>query len=109
MAGRGKIGLESLTASKEAAAVVTSAPPAVVADDAPPAKRGRGRPPKGAQPASAGTTYGQTIRMTPGLRKALRAAADAETDAQGKVVSVHDVILQAVQSHLKRKGITINE
>jgi hypothetical protein len=108
MAGRGKIGLESLTASKEAATVVTSAPPVAVEDDTAPAKRGRGRPPKGAQPASAGKTYGQTIRMTPALRRALRAAADAETEAAGKVISVHDVILEAVKRHLTRKGIEVN-
>ena len=107
---RGTIGLQSLTASKEAGAVVSSAPVVEIEQEAP-AKRGRGRPPKRKAPALGGQTitFGQTIRMTPGLRKALRAAADAETDAKGKVVSVHDVILDAVHAHLRRKGIAIEE
>jgi len=70
-------------------------------------KRGRGRPRKVSGVTAATKTFGQTIRMTPGLRRALRAAADAETDRTSSVVSVHDIILKAVRAHLKREGIDV--
>ena len=46
-----------------------------------------------------------TLRVTANLRKALRHLAEVETDKRGQVVSVHDVIVQAVESHLTRNGI----
>ena len=47
--------------------------------------------------------------MTPSLRRALRAAADLETDQAGAVVSVHDIILEAVHRYLVAKGIQVEE
>ena len=103
---RAKIGLQSLTASKEAATVVAA--PASSATGDTPARRGR--PPKRPLDANGkAVVFGQTIRMTPSLRRALRAAADLETDQAGAVVSVHDIILEAVHRYLVAKGIQVEE
>lgn len=83
-----------------AAAAGSVAPPA--AKVVQPEKRGRGRPVKHAPETK---VYGMTLRVTANLRKALRHLAEVETDKRGQVVSVHDVIVQAVESHLTRNGI----
>jgi len=67
-----------------------------------PEARGRGRPPKRDPDAK---TYGMTLRVSAGLRKALRKAAEDDTDRGGEVVSVHDVIMGAVEAELSRRGI----
>lgn len=59
-----------------------------------------GRPPKGDA-----RQFGMTLRMSADLRLALRAAADQDTAKAGSVVSVHDVILKALQADLRRRGI----
>ena len=51
--------------------------------------------------------FGMTLRIPGDLRLALRRLAEQETDAQGRVVSVHDVILQAVEARLARKGVKV--
>ncbi len=77
----------------------TSPAPAIDA-----AKRTRGRPTK-RDPEE--KTFGMTLRVPGSLRLALRRAAERETDAEGKVVSVHDVILAAVKTHLASKGVKV--
>lgn len=47
--------------------------------------------------------YGMTLRINGELRKELRRAAEDETDQRGEVVSIHDVILDAVAAHLEHK------
>jgi hypothetical protein len=60
-------------------------------------KRGRGRPAK--RPADA-RIYGMTLRIPGDVRKQLRRLAEDETDARGAVVSIHDLILEAVEALL---------
>ena len=70
-----------------------------------PEKRGRGRPAKRAPETK---VYGMTLRVTSALRNALRHLAEVETDERGQVVSVHDVIMQAISEHLVDKIGTID-
>ena len=63
--------------------------------------RGRGRPVKRDPEAK---IFGMTLRIPGHVRIALRRLAESETDKRGRIVSVHDVIVQAVESHLARKG-----
>ena len=94
MAKRASLSFDALKAAKG-----TPAPEAVAAPEAPPKpaataeKRGRGRPAK--RPAD-GRIYGMTLRVPGDLRRRLRRLAEDETDARGQVVSVHDLILEAV-------------
>jgi hypothetical protein len=62
---------------------------------------------RGRRPKADGRVYGMTLRISPALRRALRLAADADTESSrtGAIVSVHDVILKAVNADLKRRGI----
>ena len=64
-------------------------------------RRERGRPPKHVPGEK---IFGMTLRIPGELRKSLRQVADIETDRAGAVVSVHDVILQAIHADLKRRG-----
>lgn len=70
------------------------------AADEPAEGRGRGRPAKRDPNAK---TFGMTLRISSDMRRALRRLAEDETDERGHVVSIHDVILEAVQAHLTRK------
>lgn len=89
MAGRGKLTFDAVKASK--------ATTPAEGDTTTPEKRGRGRP---AKRAGDERLFGMTLRIPGELRLALRRAAEDETDRQGRVVSVHDVILAAIESHL---------
>lgn len=62
---------------------------------------------RGRRPKADGRVYGMTLRIAPALRLALRAAADRDTEKNrsGAVISVHDVILKAIKSDLKRRGL----
>ena len=103
MAKRASLSFDAMVGSKTAPATGEAATPA--ARPAPVAKtekRGRGRPAKRDPDAK---TFGMTLRIPGSLRLALRRAAERETDAKGRVVSVHDVILEAVDAYLARKGI----
>jgi hypothetical protein len=71
-----------------------------------PEKRGRGRP---AKRPTTDRTFGMTLRIPGNLRRAMRRLAEDETDAQGRVVSIHDIILQAVEAHLVRKGVKVED
>lgn len=96
---RAKLTFDGVKASKGAPAPS----PAPATHEAPPADpKGRGRPAK-RDPNE--KTFGMTLRFSGGLRKALRKAAEDDTDAKGAVVSVHDVILAAVEAELKRREI----
>ena len=64
-------------------------------------QRTRGRPSK---QVPGEKIFGMTLRIPGELRKSLRQVADIETDRAGAVVSVHDVILQAIHADLKRRG-----
>lgn len=101
MAKRASLSFDAVKASKGGAA--DPAPPAVEPAPMPaaPAKRGRGRPAK-RDPAA--RVFGMTLRIPGDLRRELRRLAEDETERQGRVVSVHDVILDAVAAHLARKG-----
>lgn len=63
-----------------------------------PEMRGRGRPAK--RPADA-RIYSMTLRVPGDVRRALRRLADNETDRRGRVVSLHDLILEAVNALLR--------
>jgi hypothetical protein len=105
MAKRASLSFDAVKSGKGAQAAEPA--PAPAADAGQPApKRGRGRPEK--RPAGV-KVYGMTLRVPGDLRRALRRLAEQETDAGGKVVSVHDVILQAVEAHLARKGVKLGE
>lgn len=107
MAKRASLSFDALKESKAAPASGEgeAGRPAVVPAQPPPAvKRGRGRPAKRAPGLK---TFGMTLRVSGPLRLALRRAAEKETDARGEVVSVHDVIVEAVTAHLARKGVKI--
>ncbi len=67
-------------------------------------KRGRGRPAKRPEGVK---LYGMTLRIPSDLRRALRRLAEDETDARGQVVSIHDLILEALGDHLARKGVKV--
>lgn len=53
--------------------------------------------------------YGLTFRVGADIRKRLRRAAEIETDAQRRVVSVNDVILTAVEEYLESRDIPAAE
>lgn len=94
MAGRGKLTFDAVKATK-------AAPPAEAeTTQAETVKRSRGRPRKR---EGDGRLFGMTLRIDGDLRRALRRVAEEETDAQGRVVSVHDVILAAIESHLAKR------
>ena len=69
-----------------------------------PAKRGR--PPK--RPAQE-RIFGMTLRIPASMRRALRHIADRETDFSGNVVSVHDVVTNAIIADLARRGIVLKD
>lgn len=97
MAKRASLTFDALKGSKAGAAPEAAAPAKVDL----PEKRGRGRPPVRDPDAK---VFGMTLRIPGDLRKALRRVAEDETEARGRVVSVHDVILQAIEAHLARKA-----
>ena len=106
MAKRASLNFDALKGSKAIPAAGEGETPASVsrATEAKPIKRGRGRPPVRDPNAK---VFGMTLRIPGDLRLALRRLAEQETDAQGRVVSVHDVILQAVEARLARKGVKV--
>lgn len=60
----------------------------------------RGRPLK--RPDRTGEkVFAMTVRLPASLRLDLRRAADRLTDKAGKVVSVHDIVLAALERHLR--------
>lgn len=61
-----------------------------------------GRPRK--RPA-AERIFGMTLRIPTSLRNRLRRAAEAETEYLGEIVSVHDIVLIALESELRRRGV----
>lgn len=61
-----------------------------------------GRPRK--RPA-AERIFGMTLRIPSSLRNRLRRAAEAETEYLGEIVSVHDIVLIALESELRRRGV----
>ncbi|OXE37430.1 MAG: hypothetical protein CGW95_01645 [Phenylobacterium zucineum] len=104
MAKRASLSFDAMKGTKVGGADSPSlTSPATTAPPKPPAaeKRGRGRPIK-RDPES--KIYGMTLRIPGHVRIALRRLAESETDKRGRIVSVHDVIIQAVESHLARKG-----
>lgn len=103
MAKRASLSFDAVKASK-ASPPATEPPPAPAAAE-PEEKRGRGRPPKRAADEK---VFGMTLRVPGNLRRALRRLAEEETDNANQVVSVHDVILEAVQDHLRRKGVKVD-
>ena len=105
MAKRAALTFDAMKVAKGAAAEAP-APVAAVQAPAPEAeKRGRGRPAKRPEGVK---LYGMTLRIPSNLRRALRRLADDETDARGgDVVSIHDLILEAVGSHLASKGVKV--
>jgi hypothetical protein len=62
--------------------------------------RGRGRPPKRAP----GRTYGLTVRIDSDLRRQLRRLAEDESDRRGAIVSLNDLMVEAVADLLERRG-----
>lgn len=105
MAKRASLSFDALKQSK--------APPAEPVEGAAPSdlepkaeKRGRGRPAK--RPADS-RIYGMTLRVPGELRRALRRLAEDETDARGSVVSIHDLILEAVGAYLIEKNVRRGE
>jgi hypothetical protein len=106
MAKRANLSFDALKQSKvqpatEAAPSRTTSQPLDAGDGADP-KRGRGRPPK--RPADS-RIYGMTLRVPGELRRALRRLAEDETDARGSVVSIHDLILEAVGAYLIERNV----
>ena len=94
MAKRASLSFDALKAGKGQAPAPEPAPPVATSEPEPKAeKRGRGRPAK--RPAD-GRIYGMTLRVPGDLRRRLRRLAEDETDARGSVVSIHDLILEAV-------------
>jgi hypothetical protein len=63
------------------------------------AAKSPGRPIKRPEQANE-QIFAMTLRMPGSLRRSLRRAADDATDKAGAVVSVHDVILTALEKHL---------
>lgn len=101
---RAPLSFDQVKASKPTPA---AAEPAPVAQPEPQEeKRGRGRPAK--RPADE-RVFGMTLRVPGALRRALRRLAEEETDDTGRIVSVHDVILEAVTAHLARKGVKVGD
>lgn len=94
---RAKLTFAGVKASKAPAASAAEAPQA----QEPQAKK-PGRPAKRDKDTK---TYGMTLRVSGELRKALRKAAEDDTDNSSEVVSVHDVIMGAVEAELARRGI----
>ena len=105
MAKRASLTFDAMKGSK-AAPAAEAAPVATPAQSDPQEKRGRGRPIKRDPDTK---VYGMTLRIPGDLRKALRHLAEDETEKRGRIVSVHDVILQAVETHLSRKGVRVGE
>ena len=102
---RAKMTFDSVKATKGQGAAESAAPAPAVQEAPAPAsggKRGPGRPPKRDKSA---VEYGMTLRISASLRRSLRRAADDATDAKGRVVSVHDIILDAVRGELKKRGL----
>lgn len=101
MAKRPALTFEAVKAAKpdqvkpEPVAEVTAAPAVSNA-----VKRGR-------KPIGDDRQFGMTLRISPALRLALRSAADQDTAKGSRVVSVHDVILKAVEADLRRRGIKL--
>lgn len=62
--------------------------------------RGRGRPPKRAP----GRTYGLTVRIDSDLRRQLRRLAEDESDRRGRIISLNDLVVEAVADLLERQG-----
>jgi hypothetical protein len=98
VAKRASLTFEAVKASKAAPAPVEA-----LAEPIAPAKAKAGRKAK-----RTGQVYGMTLRVSPELRRALRTAADQETDKAGRVVSVHDVVMTAIERHLSRRGIRVD-
>jgi hypothetical protein len=104
VAKRASLSFDAVKASK-------AAPPAAAAPEPAPEpaveeRRGRGRPAK--RPADE-KIFGMTLRVPGNYRRALRRLAEDETDDRQKVVSVHDVILEAIDAHLARKGVKLRD
>ena len=104
MAKRAALTFDAMKVAKGAPAPSEAPPPAPAAAAPEAAKRGRGRPAKRPEGVK---LYGMTLRVPSDLRRALRRLAEDETDARGEVVSIHDLILEAVGSHLARKGVKV--
>lgn len=102
MAKRPALTFAALRAAKPEADQLETPAPAPVDAKAP--TKGPGRPAK-----ADGRTFSTTLRMSPGLRSALRAAADQDTDGTGVVVSVHDVIVGAIRANMKKRGLRITD
>lgn len=96
---RAKLTFADVKASKAPA-------PAASAAESPQAPEPQGKKPGRPAKRDPDTkTFGMTLRVSGEMRKALRKAAEDDTDARGLVVSVHDVIMGAVEAELARRGI----
>lgn len=105
MAKRASLSFDALKGSKVAPAAGegqgASSPAAPVSEP-----RERGRPRKRAEDVK---VYGMTLRIPGNMRRALRRLAEDETDAQGRVVSIHDLVLEGLEALLARKGVKVED
>lgn len=106
MAKRASLSFDAVKASKAAPPVTTAPPAAPEPTEGGDGEGGRGRGRPRTRPADV-KIYGMTLRIPGELRRALRRLAEDETDERQRVVSVHDVILEAVEAHLARKGVKV--
>ncbi len=105
MAKRASLSFDALKGSKATpAGGEIEPPPTSKPTPDKPVKRGRGRPPVRDPSAK---VFGMTLRINGDLRRAMRRLAEQETDKLGRVVSVHDMIREAVEAHLARKDVKV--
>lgn len=102
MAKRASLSFDALKAAKASASADPA--PAPVAEPTPAKAEGRGRGRPAKRPTDT-RIYGMTLRVPGDLRRALRRLAEDETDARGQVVSVHDLILEAVEALLIERQV----
>ena len=110
MAGRAKLTFDQVKATKTpqeapgAASRPAGGDHAAKPAERPPepslSPRGRGRPPKRTDEP----TYGLTVRIGHDLWAQLRQLATDETKVRGRIVSLNELVLEAVGELIKRRG-----